>query len=135
MGARLIVPQAALDHAVAHESSIRQALETACTTDAAYIIQVGFNEDMLQSHQGTLQEIHISLNFDIQPNDEPQILDRLSRILSPFPCTVHTPSADLPLSIVGTNLRRGRCGLRFAAVGYIFPTAISKPTTIHHQSV
>jgi hypothetical protein len=103
--ARLIVAQAALDHVLTQESSIKQALQSCCPMipDAAYLIQVGFNEDLIQSQRGILQEVHIFVNFDFQKVDVTRILDRLGQILSPFPCVIATPSACLQPPILGPN--------------------------------
>src|SRR5438876_4168447 len=55
----LNISQAALDHAITKEQSIREALRSLCTAvDAAYLIQVGFNEEMIRARQGVLQEIY-----------------------------------------------------------------------------
>ena len=89
---RVVTAQLALEHATTQFPKIGSALSLACRMpDAAYLVRVGFDEDMMCRGQGALQEIYIYVDFDI-PSDSNLVLDELGKILSPFPSILFTPT-------------------------------------------
>ncbi|KAF9460924.1 hypothetical protein BDZ94DRAFT_1265083 [Collybia nuda] len=78
----------AYDCVTKHEELIVSTL-TRCGWEGEYMIQVGFNEELLRLEQGTLQEIHIFFENDV----DMFVRERLVAILEPFPIHFHTPSA------------------------------------------
>jgi hypothetical protein len=90
--------QIALDHAVAMELSISDALASCGIPRGAYFIQVGFNEDMILLGKGAVQEIYIHINFEI-PGDASPVLNELGQVLSPFPSMLLTPTTPHQIPI------------------------------------
>ena len=80
-----------------------------------YFVQAGYNEDLLASGTGHLEEIYIYLtNEDELPNLS-DIIDGVGRLFHPFPCVVMTaedsyrtlPPPELPLGFDSVILERG----------------------------
>jgi hypothetical protein len=75
----------AYDQAAAMEGELVNALAQ-CGWEGSYLIQVGFDEELLRLERGILQVIHIFLEFDLNA----ALLKRIAVILDPFPVTIHT---------------------------------------------
>ncbi|HEV7738547.1 MAG TPA: hypothetical protein VGO47_14400, partial [Chlamydiales bacterium] len=58
-------------------------------------IMAGFNQELIQTGVGYLQEIHIFVSANIGENDQSHILQGLTLHCSPFPFVVFTPSGCL----------------------------------------
>ena len=68
------------------------ALSLVCgVVDGEYLVQVGFDEEMIRRGEGSLQCIYIYMNFDMVNNAWP-VLEHLGKLLSPFPAFLITPT-------------------------------------------
>lgn len=86
------VAQLALDQVNAKCVEVRDTLCSACgISDGAYLVRVGFNEDMIRLGTGILQEIYVHINFDIT-GDTVSLLHSLGKVLCPFPSMLFTPT-------------------------------------------
>lgn len=94
---------AAFDHSRMAELYISDALARS-RLEGPYCIQVGFNEGMITQGQGTLEEIYIFVDSEIQSNQLPDsevlltLLTYLSQILSPFSGVLYTPENTYQIS-------------------------------------
>lgn len=87
-GSACVTAGSALAHAVSKEMDMRDILVRSCC-DGSYLIQAGFNQEMLDSNQGLLQEIYLFLQCELHSLEAEQI----ATIFSPFPVIIYTPNA------------------------------------------
>jgi hypothetical protein len=100
----ILKAELALKHATQQFKQIGTAFCQTCiiSTGAAYTVQVGFNDDMICSGTGILQEIYVYVNFDISGNPK-LVLGQLGKILSPFPGRLFTPKEAHTIPILSAS--------------------------------
>ncbi|KIK05379.1 hypothetical protein K443DRAFT_91432 [Laccaria amethystina LaAM-08-1] len=83
-----LVATAALQHLQQFEAEIKAALSFSRISEMDYILLAGFNESVIHSGIGYLEEIHVILKSEFPPNSA--LLFSLGRIFSPFPGMIFT---------------------------------------------
>jgi tetratricopeptide (TPR) repeat protein len=78
----------ALQHLQQFEAEIKAALSLSGISEVDYMLLAGFNESVIHSGIGYLEEIHVILKSEF-PSDS-DLLSSLGRIFSPFPGTIFT---------------------------------------------
>ncbi|KAF8816184.1 hypothetical protein BYT27DRAFT_7154915 [Phlegmacium glaucopus] len=73
------------------EAEIKAALLDLQISESEYLVLAGFNEDLIQTGFGYLEEIHIFCSVEI-PNLPPS-LNQLGKVLTPYPGIIFTPSS------------------------------------------
>lgn len=82
-----VTAEPALLHAISKEAELRDVLAEFCC-EGSYLIQVGFNQDMLHSNQGLLQEIYLYLESEVHSTQA----EKIAGTLDPFPVVIYTPN-------------------------------------------
>lgn len=81
-----ITADLAADHVTANGTELLNTL-TRYGWEGSYLVQVGFNAELLRLEQGLLQEIYVFLESEL----DPAVAKQLAAILDPFPVTIYTP--------------------------------------------
>ena len=84
----VLVAKTALQHLQKCEAEIKVALSLSGISEMDYILLAGFNESVIHSGIGYLEEIHVILKSEFPSNDG--LLSSLGRIFSPFPGMIFT---------------------------------------------
>ena len=89
----IIVAEGALEHVgnLARKAEINAAFLDLQIAESQYAVLAGFNEALIQSRFGYLEEIHVFCCVDI-PNPS-LLLNKLGRALTPYPGIIFTPSS------------------------------------------
>jgi hypothetical protein len=86
----VLVAKTALKHLQQCEAEIKTTLSLLGISEMDYILLAGFNESVMHSGIGYLEEIHVILKSEF-PSDS-DLLSSLGRIFSPFPGVIFTTS-------------------------------------------
>lgn len=92
-GSACVTARLALAHAANKEMDMRDILVRSCC-EGSYLIQAGFNQEMLDSNQGLLQEIYLFLQYELHSLKA----EKIATIFSPFPVIIYTPNATYQYS-------------------------------------
>jgi len=84
----VLIAKTALQHLQQFEAEIKAALSVSGISEMDYMLLAGFNESVIHSGIGYLEEIHVILKSESPPNDG--LLSSLGRIFSPFPGMIFT---------------------------------------------
>ena len=84
----VLVAKTALRHLQHCEAEIKAALSISRISERDYILLAGFNESVIQSGIGYLEEIHVVLKSEFSPDSN--LLSSLGRLFSPFPGMIFT---------------------------------------------
>ena len=90
----VIVPESALKHVgnLAKKAEIKAAFLDLQIAESQYAVLAGFNEALIQSGFGYLEEIHVFCCVEV-PNFL-LLLNKLGKALTPYPGIVFTPSSE-----------------------------------------
>ncbi|KIK05360.1 hypothetical protein K443DRAFT_641099 [Laccaria amethystina LaAM-08-1] len=86
----VLAAKTALQHLQCCEAEIKAALSLSGISQMDYILLAGFNESVIHSGIGYLEEIHVILKSEFPSNGD--LLSSLGRIFSPFPGMIFTTS-------------------------------------------
>ena len=84
----VLAAKTALQHLQQCEVEIKAALSLSGISEMDYTLLAGFNESVIHSGIGYLEEIHVILKSEFPPKDA--LLSSLGRIFSPFPGMIFT---------------------------------------------
>ncbi|KIK04994.1 hypothetical protein K443DRAFT_91988 [Laccaria amethystina LaAM-08-1] len=79
----VLAAKTALRHLQQFEAEIKAALSLSGISEMDYILLAGFNESVIHSGIGYLEEVHVILKSESPPDSD--LLSSLGRIFSPFP--------------------------------------------------
>lgn len=79
-----------MERVLSEENALKELLSHFQITPHDYFVQAGFNEDLLDSGVGHLEEIYIYLTHEVNV-EESGMLDGLALLFQPFPCVLLTP--------------------------------------------
>ncbi|KAF8996509.1 hypothetical protein BDQ17DRAFT_915765 [Cyathus striatus] len=95
--AHILASTEALSHARKHANSIMNIFRELNVMHHQIFILSGFNEYLLEFGIGYLQEVHIFSTEDI--DEESQHLNTLSKVASPYPLKIFTPSKVINVAL------------------------------------
>ena len=113
----LIGAQEALDKILSDDitNALRNLLASYEVASQDYVVQVGFNEELLDKGAGYLEEIYVYLTKEVE-GQLSHMLDGLAQLFDPLPCVLFTPEHSyrppthpaLPLGFDGVILERAK---------------------------
>ena len=87
----VLVAKTALQHLQQCEAEIKATLKDSKISEQDYILLAGFNESVIRSGTGYLEEIHVLLRGKHPPGEA--LIKSLGKIFSPFPGMLYTTSS------------------------------------------
>jgi hypothetical protein len=94
-----IAAEHALQHARRKISSASEVFYRWKIQESEYVIQAGFDESLIKSGVGYLQQIHIFVSVEVDATSSPSLLSELGRIFSPFSSILFTESSSYHLPV------------------------------------
>lgn len=102
-----------MERVLSEENALKELLNSHHINPQDYFVQAGFNEDLLDSGAGHLEEIYIYLTHEVDVEGS-GMLDGLALLFQPFPCVLLTPGnsfrtptpSTLPLGFDSVILER-----------------------------
>jgi len=102
-----IAAENALHYAKSKISEVSEVFDRWNIQESDYIVLAGFDESLIKSGVGYLEQIHVFVSAEINPGTSSPLLSELGRVFSPFSSILFTESSSYPLPVLKDDRKMG----------------------------